>query len=1076
MADILSDAEKIRNKRLAKLQRSTPAQTEAQGSASDAPSSHGPSSTDPGSARKADHNSLSSMSNTHNSPQHQTSPFPSSPSAFAQIPPAMSVDRPPSRIRISPANTRLETSAAPISLESWEHKTLSSIFRISLDAENVQDANGNSLHYVAGVRKELEDRADGLLIDLSVIDQSLLEVGSQTELRVSPFEYFLACWKRVLKHYRAAKKNIASDPKIEILREARRLCMSYCIFAVNLPEMFGLELPPSNPLTAHLLLGSDDERGVCHEFLAELVSRFDEDDSARDALIGAIMELSSKLGKMNMNDSYKPYVIAMKSFVQIPSLVNALTECSFFLPENVAPRDIETSTLLGPFFHISPLQGHVTKSFFDSPKTRDRDYVAKNQSVLRMALKTHQEDLQDIVNQIIRSSKGARERMLDWFAYTVNSNHKRRGIQVDNRLVSSDAFMVNITTCLDQLCEPFMDSTFSKIDRIDVAYLKRNPRVNIHDETKLNADQKSADEFYSSSESGTSNFISEIFFLTLAAHHYGTEAVGAKLLQLDKDIKHIEKELENLVSQRTRWESAGQLPLYEVALKKYRDRVDKGLSYKYAIEGALLDELFQARSMQFMRYVAVWLLRLASPGSTFPKEPIQLPLPEQMPKSFTCLPEYYLEDLVSNINFIFRNMPHVVTSTQSDELVVFCITFLRSSQYVKNPYLKSKLVGLLFAGIRPTYRRAKGILGDILNSLPFALDNLLHSLLKFHIEVENTGAHSQFYDKFNIRYEIFHIIECIWPTESYRQQLSQESRVNVDFFVQFVNLLLNDATYVLDEALEKLGIIHVIEEELQNTSLPAAERSEKEEALSTAQNQARSYMQLTNQTVSMLRLFTAALADSFTSAEIVQRLADMLDYNLEAMVGPKSANLRVEKPESYDWDPKRLLSDIVDIYLNLMSKESFILAIARDGRSYKPENFESATRVLNLLNSKSAALTKTPKAFAAWKQLAENVKRAKAADLEDEENLGDIPDEFLDPILAGLMIDPVILPTSKVSIDRSTIRSHLLSDPNDPFNREPLDIKDVVPDVELKARIQAFVAERRKLRVSEADTMDTSIG
>ena len=45
----------------------------------------------------------------------------------------------------------------------------------------------------------------------------------------------------------------------------------------------------------------------------------------------------------------------------------------------------------------------------------------------------------------------------------------------------------------------------------------------------------------------------------------------------------------------------------------------------------------------------------------------------------------------------------------------------------------------------------------------------------------------------------------------------------------------------------------------------------------------------------------------------------------------------------------------------------------------------------------------------------------------------------------SLMEDPVILPTSKTTIDRSTIRSHLLSDPNDPFNRAPLKIEDVVP-------------------------------
>lgn len=60
-----------------------------------------------------------------------------------------------------------------------------------------------------------------------------------------------------------------------------------------------------------------------------------------------------------------------------------------------------------------------------------------------------------------------------------------------------------------------------------------------------------------------------------------------------------------------------------------------------------------------------------------------------------------------------------------------------------------------------------------------------------------------------------------------------------------------------------------------------------------------------------------------------------------------------------------------------------------------------------------------------------------------------------------LMTDPVILPTSKTSIDRSTIRSHLLSDPNDPFNRSPLRIEDVVPDEELAERIRLFREERR---------------
>lgn len=44
-----------------------------------------------------------------------------------------------------------------------------------------------------------------------------------------------------------------------------------------------------------------------------------------------------------------------------------------------------------------------------------------------------------------------------------------------------------------------------------------------------------------------------------------------------------------------------------------------------------------------------------------------------------------------------------------------------------------------------------------------------------------------------------------------------------------------------------------------------------------------------------------------------------------------------------------------------------------------------------------------------------------------------------------LMDEPVILPSSRITMDKATIRSHLLSDPNDPFNRSPLEIEDVIP-------------------------------
>lgn len=147
-------------------------------------------------------------------------------------------------------------------------------------------------------------------------------------------------------------------------------------------------------------------------------------------------------------------------------------------------------------------------------------------------------------------------------------------------------------------------------------------------------------------------------------------------------------------------------------------------------------------------------------------------------------------------------------------------------------------------------------------------------------------------------------------------------------------------------------------------------------------------MQLANETVAMLKLFTEALADAFTMPEIVQRLADMLDYNLEALAGPKSNNLKVVDPESYHFNPKALLSDIVDVYLNLKTKKPFIEAVARDGRSYKPDTFKGATWILKRFSLRA------PDEIRAWEGLMDEFKKAYEEDLQLEEDLGDIPEEF----------------------------------------------------------------------------------
>lgn len=64
-----------------------------------------------------------------------------------------------------------------------------------------------------------------------------------------------------------------------------------------------------------------------------------------------------------------------------------------------------------------------------------------------------------------------------------------------------------------------------------------------------------------------------------------------------------------------------------------------------------------------------------------------------------------------------------------------------------------------------------------------------------------------------------------------------------------------------------------------------------------------------------------------------------------------------------------------------------------------------------------------------------------------------IPEEFVDPIMMTPMTEPVVLPDSKATIDRSTAIRHLLASPTDPFTRTPLSLEDLQEDLLLRARI-----------------------
>ena len=95
-----------------------------------------------------------------------------------------------------------------------------------------------------------------------------------------------------------------------------------------------------------------------------------------------------------------------------------------------------------------------------------------------------------------------------------------------------------------------------------------------------------------------------------------------------------------------------------------------------------------------------------------------------------------------------------------------------------------------------------------------------------------------------------------------------------------------------------------------------------------------------------------------------------------------------------------------------------------------------------------------------FNNLGDRANKIVIEKLRQEEEWENYPDEFGCAIMGELMEDPVKLPSGNVC-ERKNIERHILSTPNDPFNRQHLTEDMLVSDSGLKAQIEAWKKDQR---------------
>ncbi|VVC44918.1 Hypothetical protein CINCED_3A005936 [Cinara cedri] len=753
-------------------------------------------------------------------------------------------------------------------------------------------------------------------------------------------------------------------------------------------------------------------------------------------------------------------ISAVQVFSAEPLLANVLIdEC--YVPE-MAPGFNFTDTVLGAAFALSVLpltpDGHY--EHFQKPI---ENVSGQLESSIWIGMEKLHKQLHKIFLNLLKAGPEVKDKTLLWLGRCLEKNSGRCKLwNVETTMLGfiSDGFALNLSTVLLKLCQPFISNSDSlKLLKIDPTYCvakvqnseeSRERGVHLwklNDSTMLLPIDSENDNPLEDRPlaKGQFNFITECFYMTQKSLEIGFAIVAEKLITCNQELGRLQQTFIDA-------QSAGATPT-EV-MKLINERIENEMNKYLSLKAALLEPSTLHLMSQFQKATCVWLTQVVfdvdkdfqsndlqsySPN-TF--KPIKFPLPSFIPPTLKCIPEFLLENIWRYLTLVRRFHPRSLEepgSTLINELLNAILIFMTSNSRVRNPHLRARLAECLDCLLPHSEEDtvlAQNYIGVYNRKMLFLnhphRNQIVYAILDVFVGIEMTGQSVEFEQKFNYRRPMYFVMDYLWKLEEHREvfkSLAKYAENNMEaasppLFLRFINLLMNDAVFLLDEALTNMAQLRQMQtahESGEWANLSHRERSQNLSYLQHIGMIARFDNILGKETINTLKYLTSEIKSIFCHTTMVDRVAAMLNYFLCHLVGPKKKNFKVKDMKEYKFAPAEIVLDICTIYLNLGESEhseAFCLAISRDGRSYNSQLFKQTENVLVKIGGRHLIDGITI--------MAQKVSELGIQSNDEELLFSEAPENFLDPIMSTLMIDPVILPSSKINVDRSTIARYIL--------------------------------------------------
>ena len=448
----------------------------------------------------------------------------------------------------------------------------------------------------------------------------------------------------------------------------------------------------------------------------------------------------------------------------------------------------------------------------------------------------------------------------------------------------------------------------------------------------------------------------------------------------------------------------------------------------------------------------------------------------------SSLPEFLILNIVNSCIFFRQAYPDLYFKDFDllKNLVNFGLIYSSHINLIHNQYLRSQIFDILLYSFHLEEKEKNDnhllMVHQKLLKDEYIKENLILSIMRVFIDAERLGTSNQFYERFNVRNKVLQLVNEVFKKN---KEILIDNIINYanhysDNATQMLTLLMGDVTYLIDEVIQRLIDIRNYQELKDNKELwdskTQEQKTEEDNKFAENDRMLKAECRLLNHSLGFMTIICSCLQKYFIKEEKAERLADLMNYCLDEFTA-KSSQLKIKNKNDYEFNPSYIMESIIKIFSYFVNYEEFLEFVVSDPRAYKYDNFTKAIKLKN--ENKVKVDMETSENF---DNLVYN-KLKKAEELVEQKkiNYDDAPEEYLDPLTYDLMENPVILPSSHINIDRRTIEDYLLTNPSDPFNRNPLTKEELIPNDDLKKKIDEYKAKKLKEKQNKLNKKDDDI-